>query len=74
MKKLILILPVLTGIMWGSVGTFIRKLTEFGVDIFTILAVRTLIAILLLMAALLLFNRELLKIKLKDSSSLPALL
>ena len=67
MKKLILLLPVLTGIMWGSVGTFIRKLTEFGADTFTILAIRTLIAILLLMAALLLFNKELLKIKLRDS-------
>ena len=67
MKKLILILPVLTGIMWGSVGTFVRKLTEAGADTFTILAIRTLIAALLLMGILLITNKALLKIKIKDA-------
>lgn len=67
MKKLILILPVLTGIMWGSVGTFVRTLTEFGADTFTILAIRTLIAAILIMGALFIFNKELLKIKLRDA-------
>ena len=65
MKKLILILPVLTGIMWGSVGTFVRKLTEAGADTFTFLAIRTLIAALLLMGILLITNKDLLKIKIK---------
>ena len=32
MKKLMLLLPVLSGVLWGSAGIFVRTLDAFGFD------------------------------------------
>ncbi len=66
MKKFIFLFPILAGISWGSVGIFVRKLTQWGMDSVTILGTRGLIATIILFAAYLLFDKSLLKIKLKD--------
>lgn len=52
--------------MFGSSGIFVRTLTQNGIDSTTLLFLRFSIAILPLMIAILLTDRELLKIKLSD--------
>lgn len=66
LKKLIVILPIAAGIMWGSVGIFLRKLTDFGLTNASILQARMLIGILLLLIWILLKDKKLLVIKKKD--------
>lgn len=66
MKKFILLLPVLAGILWGSAGVFVRELTAFGMDAYTILSTRMVVATVFLFIVISLYDRSLLKIKLKD--------
>lgn len=66
MKKRFLTLPILAGIMWGSAGIFVRFLHDFGMDRYTILSIRMIVASVLMFGCILIFNRDLLKIKLKD--------
>ena len=42
MKKLVVLLPVLSGVLWGSAGVFVRDLTEMGMDDYTLLSSRRL--------------------------------
>ena len=66
MKKIYLILPILAGFMFGSSGIFVRTLTQNGIDPTTLLFLRFSIAIIPLMIAILLTDKKLLKINLKD--------
>lgn len=66
MKKLILILPVLSGIMFGAAGVFVRKLTGAGMNSATVLFVRTLFAMLEMLIFILIYDRKLLKVKPRD--------
>lgn len=66
MKKLLLIMPVISGILWGSTGTFVRVLTAYGVNSRTILFSRALFAAIILLIGVLIFDKSLLKIRLKD--------
>lgn len=66
MKRFISILPVTAGILWGSAGVFVRKLNDFGMDGYTILSTRMLVATVFLFIAIGLYKHSLLKINLKD--------
>lgn len=66
MKKIYLILPILAGIMFGSSGIFVRTLTQNGIDQPTLLFLRFSIAIVPILIAILLTDRKLFKIELKD--------
>ena len=66
MKRFALIVPIAAGIMFGSVGVFVRELTGFGMSNSTILFVRALFAAVMLFVFLLIYNKDLLKIKMKD--------
>ena len=66
MKKLYMILPILAGLMFGSSGIFVRTLTENGIDSTTLLFLRFSIAIIPLLIAILLTDKEFLKINLND--------
>lgn len=66
MKKLILTLSIIAGVLWGSVGIFVRELSAFGVDSYTVLSSRMLLATLILFIGILVVDTSLLKIKLKD--------
>lgn len=66
MKKIYLILPILAGIMFGSSGIFVRTLTQNGIDQFTLLFLRFSIAIIPILIAIILTDRELFKINLSD--------
>ena len=66
MKKMILFLPVLAGVMFGAAGVFVRRLTAYGMDNLTILFSRSVFAALALFFFLLLFDRKRLPIRLRD--------
>lgn len=66
MKKLMLLLPVLSGVLWGSAGVFVRDLTAMGMDDYALLSSRMMTAVAVIFAGIFLFQRKLLKIRLKD--------
>ena len=66
MKRFALMVPIAAGIMFGTVGIFVRELTGFGMSNSTILFVRALFAAVMLLVFLLIYNRNLLKIKMKE--------
>lgn len=65
-KKTALILPVISGALWGSAGIFIRILREAGFDSITVISSKAMLAVILLFFGMLFFKREDLKIKIKD--------
>ena len=65
MKKVILILPIIAGIMFGGSGIFVRSLTETGMNNQTILFLRAIFAMIEILIFILIYNRKLLKIKIK---------
>lgn len=66
MKKIHLLLPILAGIMFGSSGVFVRTLTQNGIDQTTLLFLRFSIAIIPILIAIILTDKKLFKIELKD--------
>lgn len=66
MARAALLLPVVAGILWGSVGFFVRILAAEGLDSMAILAARTTMAAAILFAALAIFRRDLLRIRPAD--------
>lgn len=66
MKKLYLILPIIAGFMFGSSGIFVRTLFQNGIDQPTLLFLRFSIAIIVILIAIILTDKNLLKINLKD--------
>ena len=57
---------LLAGCMWGSVGIFVRLLDGLGYSPLTIVFVRSIVSFTILFIALLIFNKALLRIKIKD--------
>lgn len=66
MKRLGLFLPVAAGVMWGSVGIFVRKLTDFGMDGVTVLESKMSATAIILFISIFIYKREWLRISLKD--------
>ncbi len=66
MKKLMLLLPVLSGVLWGSAGIFVRRLDAFEFDNCTMIFIRIVVAVLMLFLGILLIDRAMLKIRIKD--------
>lgn len=66
MKKMILFLPVLSGIMFGASGVFVRRLSSYGMNSLTILFLRVVFAMLAMLIGILIYDRTLFKIKIKD--------
>ena len=67
MKKIAVLFPIISGGLWGSAGIFIRKLSDFGLNSYTIISSRVLIALVILFIGILILDKSLLKIKLKDA-------
>lgn len=65
-KKLIVSFPILSGIMWGSSGVFVRTLNEFGFNSISIFTLKLIPSTIILLILLFLFDRKSLKIDLKD--------
>jgi len=66
LKQILYLIPIISGAMWGSAGIFVRKLTELGMNSYTVVSVRVVLAVLILAIWLGIYDRNLLKIKLKD--------
>lgn len=66
MKKFSSILILLAGILWGSMGLFVRKLNALGLSSMEIVALRAVVTAVVMFLFLLFFNRKLLKIHIKD--------
>ena len=66
MKKFAWFFPVSAGILWGSVGIFIRSLSGYGMDTATIVGSRTMISVILMLIGIAVIDKSQLKIRLKD--------
>lgn len=66
MKKIAPLFIFLAGVLWGSMGIFVRVLNGKGLFSMDIVALRAIVTALSMLVFLLVYNRELLKIKLKD--------
>lgn len=54
------------GIMWGSMGIWVRRFTEAGLDAMQILALRVVVTVVLMTVFLSIYNRKLLVLNRKD--------
>lgn len=63
---MIFLLPVLSGIMWGSGGIFVRILTGYGMDGYTVAESRLAVAVFVMAAVIYLYDRKLFFVKIKD--------
>lgn len=66
MKRMALILPILAGIMFGSVGIFVRKLTYAGFTNTTVIFSRALPAVIIMLVFILIKDRSLFKMERKN--------
>lgn len=66
MKKLAPFFVLLAGILWGSMGIYVRRLNALGFTTIEIVAVRSVVTAVLLLVVLFFYDRKLLKIRLKD--------
>jgi drug/metabolite transporter (DMT)-like permease len=66
MKRLAPFLILLAGVLWGSMGLFVRKLNSLGLASMDIVALRAIVTAIALLLYLSLFQRSLLKIRIRD--------
>lgn len=66
MKKIYLILPILSGILFGSCGIFVRILTQNGLDSPTLLFTRFSVSIIIMLIVILATDKNLLKISIDE--------
>ena len=66
MKKALYLMPVLAGVFWGSVGVFVRTLTDFGMDNYTVLGSRMAVAVVILFFVILFRDKSLFRIRIRD--------
>lgn len=66
MKKFAPLFVILAGVLWGSMGIFVRRLQSLNLNTMEIVALRAFSTTALLFIFLLVFDRDKLKIKLKD--------
>lgn len=66
MKSALLILPILSGVMWGAAGVFVRTLTDYGMDSFTVVFSRVSLATLMMLTLILVSDRRWLRFERRD--------
>ena len=66
MKQFAALLPVMAGVLWGSVGVFLRKMTAFGMDNSTVMFARMSFGIVIMFVGFLVVDKSLLKLRKKD--------
>lgn len=66
MKRMSFLFPILSGIMWGSGGIFVRILTELGMNGYTIVFSRLAVAVCIMAAVICLYDKGLFRIKITD--------
>lgn len=66
MKKFAMLLPLIAGSCWGAGGIFVRTLKTAGFGNLSIMCSRSLVSFCILLIVLLLYDRRLLRIHLRD--------
>lgn len=66
MKKAAPFFVLLAGILWGTMGIYVRRLNALGFTTIEIVAVRSVVTAVLLLFILFFYRKEMLKIRLKD--------
>ena len=66
MKKLAPFLVLLSGCLWGSMGLFVRRLTDAGLSSLDIVGIRAFSTVILMGIVLLIKNRSLFRVRWKD--------
>ncbi|MBQ3331542.1 MAG: EamA family transporter [Ruminococcus sp.] len=66
LKRLAVFFVLLAGTLWGCIGIFVRRYNALGLDSMQTVAVRMVIAAVLLMLFVLIYKPKLYKIRLKD--------
>ena len=66
MKKFVWLFPILSGIMFGAAGVFVRTLTSYGFDNGTIIFARVFFAMIIMAILIVVQDKRLLKINIKD--------
>ncbi|MDO5409357.1 MAG: DMT family transporter [Lachnospiraceae bacterium] len=66
MKKLAPFLILIAGLLWGSMGLFVRRLNGAGFGSMEIVALRALVTAVVLFLFLIIYDRKLLKIRIRD--------
>ncbi len=65
-KKIATVCVLSSGVLWGTMGLFVRGLSSDGFESFEIVELRVLSALLMMAVAILLYDRKLFKIRIKD--------
>ena len=66
MKKLMSFFAIISGILWGSGGIFVRTLTNMEMNAYTIISTRVMVAVFIIFIGLMIYDKNLFKIRLKD--------
>ena len=66
MVSALLILPILSGVMWGAAGIFVRTLSDYGFDGQTIAFTRVLIAMVMMLLLIMATDRRMLAFRRRD--------
>ncbi len=66
MKKLSPLFIITAGILWGAIGIFVRKLNAVGMNSFDVIFIRAIFTTIIIFAILLITDKTMLRIKLKD--------
>ena len=66
MVSALLILPILSGVMWGAAGIFVRTLSDYGFDGQTIAFTRVLIAMVMMLLLIMASDRRMLAFRRRD--------
>lgn len=66
MKKLSVVFVLLAGILWGIIGIFVRRFQGFGISSLELALDRILFAAIIFAIFILIYNKSLFKIKIKD--------
>ena len=66
MKQIAPILVCLSGILWGTMGIFVRRYNGLGLDSMEIVAMRAIVTAVMLLIFLFIYNKKLLRIQIRD--------
>ena len=66
LKSFAVLLPIIAGICWGIAGVFVRTLSAAGFTVSAIISIRLWISSLILFLAILVIDKSMLRIRMKD--------
>jgi len=65
-NRVSILLILIAGILWGCIGLFVRTLNSWGISSMEIVELRAFVTLIAMLIVLLIYDRKMLRIKLKD--------